>query len=118
MQPVNGRLLVRVITNGEYKHVNLGSDKAHEAAGSTGVVLAVAADLEAIVTEALKMDTSIKNDKVSWIPGLIKPKELVGKTVRWEKFAEQNSLFKMTDKKGKEFKAALIHYKDVIGYES
>ncbi len=112
MQPLNGRLLVKVATNGEYKHVNLGTDKQYENAGSTGVVIAVSADLEAIVREGLKLGDT-------WLNGLIKPTELLGKTIRWEKHAEQNSLHKAIDPKTKqEYQAALIHYKDIVAYES
>lgn len=112
IQPINGRLLVQV-KDSQYKHVKLNSDKQHQLATSTGVVLGVAADLEQIIRGALK----IKDGE--WIEKLPKPAELVGKTIGWEKYAEQNSLFDIDDPavKGGKIKVALIEYKDITSYD-
>jgi hypothetical protein len=110
-QPINGRLLVQV-TDSQYKHVKLSSDKQHQLATSTGVVLSVAPDLETIIRGALKLGAD------QWVEGLPKPAELVGKTIGWEKYAEQNSLFDMENpsKLGDKIKVALIEYKDITNY--
>ena len=108
-QPINGRLLVKVATS-EYKHVTLDSDKQHQLATSTGVVLAVGMDLTHIIRKAYKLG----NDE--WVAGLPKQNEWVGKTIRWDKFAEQNTLHEVEDGKEK-YKVALIEYKDIISYE-
>lgn len=112
IQPINGRLLVQT-TESQYKHVKLNSDKQHQLATSTGVVLSVAPDLEQIIRGALKLE------KDAWIAGLPKPSDLVGKTIGWEKYAEQNSLFDMDDPatKGAKIKVALIEYKDITSYD-
>lgn len=112
IQPINGRLLVRV-TDSQYKHVKLNSDKQHQLATSTGVVLSVAPDLEQIIRGALK----IKDGE--WLEGLPKPAELIGKVIGWEKYAEQNSLFDIDDPavKGAKIKVALIEYKDITSYD-
>jgi len=113
IQPINGRLLVQV-TDSQYKHVKLNSDKQHQLATSVGVVLSVAPDLEIIIARALKIA-----DRAVWVDGLPKPAELVGKTVRWEKYAEQNSLMDIEDpaKLGNKIKVALIEYKDITSYD-
>lgn len=113
IQPINGRLLVQV-SDSQYKHVKLNSDKQHQLATSTGVVVSVAPDLEQIIRGALKIE------KGEWLPDFLKPTELVGKTIRWEKYAEQNSLFDIDDpaNKGGKIKVALIEYKDITSYDS
>jgi len=113
IQPINGRLLVEV-KDSQYKHVQLNSDKQHQLATSTGVVLSVAPDLEQIIRGALK----IKDGE--WIEGFIRPADLVGRTIRWEKYAEQNSLFDIEDTKNadKKVKVALIEYKDITSYDN
>ena len=116
IQPINGRLLVQV-TDSQYKHVKLNSDKQHQLATSTGVVLAVAPDLEHIIKQALKLN----DNQAQWVDGLPRPAELVGKTVRWEKYAEQNSLMDLDDPgstQGNKIKAALIEYKDITSYDN
>ena len=114
IQPINGRLLVQV-KDSQYKHVTLNSDKQHQLATSTGVVLSVAPDLQTIIAKALNI-----KEGTAWIDGLPLPKDLVGKTIRWEKYAEQNSLFDMDNpaKLGDKIKVALIEYKDVTSYDS
>lgn len=111
-QPMNGRLLVEVSAAGEFKHVKLDSDKQHQLAVSSGVVLRVAPDLEHIIRQALKIEPG------EWIANLPLPEELVGMTVRWEKYAEQNALFDVPGSDGKKVKVALIEYKDITSYES
>jgi hypothetical protein len=113
IQPINGRLLVQV-TDSQYKHVKLNSDKQHQLAQSSGVVLSVSPDLEQIIRGALKID------KGEWLDNLPKPSELVGKTIRWEKYAEQNSLFDQDDpaNNGEKIKCALIEYKDITSYDN
>ena len=113
IQPINGRLLVQ-ISDSQYKHVKLNSDKQHQLATGTGVILSVAPDLEQIIRGALKIE------KGEWLPDFPKPAELVGKTIRWEKYAEQNSLFDIDDPatKGAKIKVALIEYKDITSYDS
>lgn len=113
IQPINGRLLVRV-TESQYKHVQLNSDKQHQLATSTGVVLSVAPDLEKIIRGALKINDG------EWIDGFLKPADLVGRTIRWEKYAEQNSLFDIDDPSqlDKKMKVALIEYKDITSYDN
>lgn len=111
-QPINGNLLVRVNTS-EYKHVNLTSDKQHQLAPSTGVVLAVAKDLTHIIRKAYKLGAE------QWIDGLPQGDEWVGKTIRWEKYAEANASFEMMDPADgvTKIKVALVEYKDVASYE-
>lgn len=105
MQPINGRLLVRLTS--QYKHVDYSTDKQHQNAISEGVVIAEAADLVYYVIH-------LYGDG----PKLFIPK-LVGKRVRWDKFAEQNNTFDYTDPKtNEEFKAALIKYEDITAYEA
>jgi len=112
-QPINGRLLVE-ITDSQYKHVKLNSDKQHQLAVSTGVVLLVAKDLDRIIRNVFKLKEG------EWINGLPQGDEWVGKTIRWEKFAEANASFEVDDpsKPGAKKKVALIEYKDVASYES
>lgn len=111
-QPINGRLLVKV-NDSQFKHVKLTSDKQHQLAPSTGVVLSVAGDLTHIIKQALKLE------KDDWITGLPKGDEWVGKTVRWEKYAEQNAMFEVEDPStpNTKIKVALIEYKDITSYE-
>lgn len=111
-QPINGRLLVKVAVS-EYKHVTLDSDKQHHLATSNGVVLAVAPDLEHIINTAMKIEQN------GWPKNLPRPTELVGKTIWWDKFAEQNTLHEVEDPKNKDkkIKVALIEYKDITSYE-
>lgn len=117
IQPINGRLLVK-INESQYKHVKLNSDKQHQLATSVGVVLSVAPDLKHIISNALKFNDG------KWLDGLVEPEDLVGKSVRWEKFAEQNSLidmenpyFERAKDEPEKIKVALIEYKDIIGYD-
>ena len=112
IQPINGRLLVQV-SSSQYKHVTLNSDKQHQLAMSDGFVLSVAPDLEQIIRGALRLKDG------EWLANLPKSDELVGKTVRWEKYAEQNSLFDIDDPKvkGGKIKVALIEYKDITSYD-
>ena len=114
IQPINGRLLVQV-TDSAYKHVKLNSDKQHQLAMSTGVVLSVAPDLELIMRNVFKVAEGAKFPE-----SLPSPYKLVGKTIRWEKYAEQNSLFDIDDPaaKGTKIKVALIEYKDITSYEN
>lgn len=111
-QPINGRLLVRVNDN-QYKHVQISSDKQHQLAPSTGVVLAVAPDLDRIVQNVYKL----KGDDT--LGDLPRGNQWVGKTVRWEKYAEQNAMFEMDDPTtpNTKIKVALIEYKDITSYE-
>lgn len=112
-QPINGRLLVKV-NDSQFKHVKLTSDKQHQLAPSTGVVLAVAPDLTRIIHNVYKL-----TDGGQWIEGLPKGNEWVGKTVRWEKYAEQNAMFEVEDPStpNTKIKVALIEYKDITSYE-
>lgn len=112
IQPINGRLLVKV-TDSQFKHVKLNSDKQHQLAPSTGVVLAVADDLELIIKNVYKL----ADEQV--IGTLPVGKQWVGKSIRWEKYAEQNALFEMDDpdQKNTKIKVALIEYKDITSYE-
>lgn len=114
IQPINGRLLVQV-TDSAYKHVKLNSDKQHQLAMSTGAVLSVAPDLELIIRNVFKIP-----EGAEWPKGIPTPDKLVGKTIRWEKYAEQNSLFDIDDpaNKGQKIKVALIEYKDITSYEN
>lgn len=111
-QPINGRILVQV-NDSQFKHVKLTSDKQHQLAPSTGTVLSVASDLERIIRNVYKL----KGDE--WIDGLPKGSEWVGKTVRWEKYAEQNAMFEVEDPAhdNTKIKVALIEYKDITSYE-
>lgn len=112
-RPINGRILVKIA--GQYKHVNLNSDKQHQLASSTGVVLDVADDLAHIVGQAFKIQ-----EGTVWPEGVLHPDQLKGKTIRWEKFAEQNSLHEIDDPADskKKIKVALIEYKDITSYEN
>ena len=112
-QPINGRLLVQV-NDSQFKHVKLTSDKQHQLAPSTGVVLAVAPDLTHIIAQALKIELN------QWPKDLPKGDEWVGKTIRWEKYAEANASFEIDDvsEKNKKIKVALIEYRQVTSYES
>lgn len=111
-QPINGRLLVKV-NDSQFKHVKLTSDKQHQLAPSTGVVMSVAPDLTRIIQNVYKL----KGDE--WIDGLPKGNEWVGKIVRWEKYAEQNAMFEAEDPSqfNTKIKVALIEYKDITSYE-
>lgn len=111
IQPINGRILVAV-ADSQYKHVNLSSDKKYQLAVSTGIVLSVSADLAVIIRGALKLKEN------EWVPGLPKPGDLVGKTVSWDKYIEQNSMMDIDDidNPGKKIKVALIGYKDITSY--
>lgn len=113
IQPINARLLVKV-SDSQYKHVTLSSDKKYQLSMSTGVVLSVAPDLTRIIHNIYKLI-----DGGQWIEGLPKGDEWVGKTVRWEKYAEQNSLFDIDDPEnnGEKIKVALIEYKDITSYD-
>lgn len=106
-QPINGRLLVQVDASGEYKHVTLNSDQQHKIAVSVGKVLAVASDL----------DTILEKNYPNGSP--YKASDFVGAKVRWEKFAEQNTLQDVDDpnNKGTKIKVALIEFKDLVSYE-
>jgi len=113
IQPINGQLLVE-IERSKYGHVNTSLGKEHENAVSTGVVIAVASDCDALIEE-LYYKGKVKD--------YVKPSSLVGKKVRWVKFAERNSSFDGdatdVDEKTKKPKTyALLTYKDLIGYES
>lgn len=112
-QPINGRLLVKVAVS-EYKHVTLDSDKQHHLATSNGVVLAVAPDLTHIIKRAYKIPDGVKLPN-----GIPVGDQWVGKTVWWDKYAEQNTLHEVDDpdNKGKKIKVALIEYKDITSYE-
>lgn len=118
-QPINGRLLVE-ITDSQYKHVKLSSDKQHQLAVSTGVVLAVAPDLTQIVCQAFKLTYDGTDKPENWPAGLPYAGEWIGKTIRWEKYAEANASFEVDDPAnfGAKKKVALIEYKDVTSYES
>lgn len=111
-QPINGKLLVRVVE--QYKHLKLESENAYKLAGSTGVVLSVAPDLESLVRGVFH----IKKDD-EWPKGLPKGEEWVGKTIRWEKYADQNSKHEIDDpnNKGQKISVTLIDYKDITSYE-
>ncbi len=111
IQPINGRLLVAV-ADSQYKHVTLNTDKKYQLAVNTGVVLSVSDDLEIIIRGALKLKEN------EWVPGLPKPSELVGKTVSWDKYVEQNSMMDIddADNPGSKIKVALIGYKDITSY--
>lgn len=112
MQPINARILVQVQST-EYKHLpSLGSDKQHEQVSSVGKVVSVAADADETIKQLYY--------KGKDIVGVVMPSKLVGKTVRWVKYAEQNALFDMTDPSdpAKKVKAALIEYKDITAYEN
>lgn len=113
IQPINGRLLVKV-TDSQFKHVKLNSDKQHQLAPSTGVVIAVAPDLKRIIQNVYKL-----TEGTVWIDKLPVGDEWLGKTIRWEKYAEQNALFEMDDpdQKNTKIKVALIEYKDITSYE-
>jgi co-chaperonin GroES (HSP10) len=96
MQPLNDRVLVR-LAESQYKHVSLNTDKQHQNAISEGVVIAV--------------PDGPAPDSAHLI-------QIMGKKVRWDKFAEQNNTFDHTDPKtGETFKAALIKYEDITAYE-
>lgn len=118
IQPINGRLLVQV-ADSQYKYVKLNSDKQHQLATSSGVVLSVAPDLNRIIKNVYKLPAG-----VAWIDTLPCGDEWVGKTVRWEKYAEQNSLLEIDNpnkseaKEQPKIKVALIEYKDITSYDS
>jgi hypothetical protein len=114
MQPLNGRVLVR-LAESQYKHVSLNTDKQHQNAISEGVIIALPNDLWFLVRKHLKYTDGdypeVKEQKA--IPDL-KP----GDKIRWDKFAEQNNTFDYTGpKSGETFKAALIKYEDITAYE-
>lgn len=54
-----------------------------------------------------------------WPAKLPKGEEWVGKTIRWEKYADQNSKHEIDDpeNKGQKIPVTLIDYKDVTSYE-
>ena len=112
IQPINGRLLVQI--SGQYKHVNLTGGQQHQLSSSAGVVLSVAPDLAQIIRNVFKLEGD------AWPAGLITAEQLVGKTVRWEKYADQNALLELDDpaNNGQKIKCALIEYKDITSYEN
>lgn len=102
--PMNGRLLIKIDKG--LSSVDTSMGKQHENAIATGVVLAVADDADQLIKQMYYKDKDIN---------FVKPSELVGKKIRWEKFAEQNSVFDDPEMIGQ--KLALIGYKDIIAYE-
>lgn len=108
MQPVNGRLLVQVAQS-QYKHVNISGEKDYQNASSEGEVIAVAEDLEAMLSRAF-------NDKSPIKASVFKP----GTKVRWTKYAEQNDMLELPDPSNpdKTIRCALIKYEDITAYES
>lgn len=112
IQPINGRLLVHVNQH-QFKHVKLSSDKQHQLAPNSGVVIAVAPDLDRIIQNVYKLKDGEK------LGNLPMGDQWVGKTIRWEKYAEQNSMFDIDDPSAlnNKIKVALIEYKDITSYE-
>ena len=86
--------------------------KEHENSVDTGIVISVATDCDALIEE-LYYKGKVKD--------YVKPSSLVGKKIRWTKFAERNSTFESDDideKTKKKIYYALLTYKDILSYEA
>lgn len=106
MKPVNGRILVEV--KPPFKHASVQTGKAFQDAVCEGVVVAISEDLRDIVTKALG----------GW-PYLWTPETLIGKKVRWDRFADQHSKFSGIHSKSNnlEVELALVKWEDITLYE-